>query len=266
MAKIRRAARRAPPAWRDYALALRRIERQLGAMLKATITENWASWSRQLTNATEHLKHDAASDDISGTLRQVTVEFEREYMPKAKDAATKQANKVNSQNREASNAATKTLLGVEPFGADTWTADYLDLFVESNAGLIKSISETQAQQVGQIVREALLAGRSLKETTAEIVERTGVAEARAQFLGRDQTGKLNSQLAAARMGRAGISSYVWSTSRDERVRDSHTDKEGETYEFQDPPPDTGNPGEDYNCRCVAIPVIDESDPDAVEEE
>lgn len=49
--------------------------------------------------------------------------------------------------------------------------------------------------------------------------------------------------------------YVWRTQRDERVRPSHRMNDGRIFSWSDPP-DTGHPGEDYNCRCEAIPYVE----------
>lgn len=59
----------------------------------------------------------------------------------------------------------------------------------------------------------------------------------------------------------GVTEYVWSTSDDERTRPDHKALDGKRFAYADPPVSnktTGtraNPGEDYGCRCVAIPVI-----------
>ena len=49
--------------------------------------------------------------------------------------------------------------------------------------------------------------------------------------------------------------YVWRTQRDERVRQSHWVNDGRIFSWSNPP-DTGHPGEDYNCRCEAVPYIE----------
>lgn len=49
--------------------------------------------------------------------------------------------------------------------------------------------------------------------------------------------------------------YVWRTQRDERVRPSHRVNDGRILSRSNPP-DTGHPGEDYNCRCEAIPYVE----------
>lgn len=48
--------------------------------------------------------------------------------------------------------------------------------------------------------------------------------------------------------------YVWRTQRDERVRRSHRINDGRIFSWSDPP-STGHPGEDFSCRCEAIPYI-----------
>ena len=54
---------------------------------------------------------------------------------------------------------------------------------------------------------------------------------------------------------AGITDqYVWRTRRDERVRSSHRMNDGRVFLWSDPPA-TEHPGEDYNCRCEAVPFV-----------
>ena len=78
---------------------------------------------------------------------------------------------------------------------------------------------------------------------------------RAALIARDQTSKLTSDLNELRQTQAGVEEYDWSTSRDERVRKSHREKEGRRFRWDNPPADTGNPGDDVLCRCVGIGVI-----------
>lgn len=49
--------------------------------------------------------------------------------------------------------------------------------------------------------------------------------------------------------------YIWHTQGDGKVRDSHAENDGKTFSW-DSPPDTGHPGEDYNCRCWAEDIED----------
>ena len=54
----------------------------------------------------------------------------------------------------------------------------------------------------------------------------------------------------------GVTDYVWSTSGDERVRPEHAARNGKVYKWSEPPAG-GHPGEDIQCRCRAIPVLDD---------
>lgn len=47
--------------------------------------------------------------------------------------------------------------------------------------------------------------------------------------------------------------YIWITQVDERVRTSHAERDGGIFDAANPP-EGGNPGDDYNCRCQAVPV------------
>jgi len=84
---------------------------------------------------------------------------------------------------------------------------------------------------------------------------------KAKFLARQETSLLVSKYREERYKDAGVSSYKWSTSGDERVRDRHKDLNGKVFTWDSPPitdQKTGNrnhPGEDYLCRCVAIPIL-----------
>ena len=44
--------------------------------------------------------------------------------------------------------------------------------------------------------------------------------------------------------------YIWRTKKDEKVRGKHAEREGKIFN-KHIPPEGGNPGEDYNCRCYS---------------
>lgn len=127
----------------------------------------------------------------------------------------------------------------------------------ANVQLIKSIRSQYLDKVQNAVTQALVSGSLNKDLAAQIKALGQTTEKRAMFIARDQSSKLNAALTQARHEDVGIKKYMWSTSLDERVRDSHADKEGLIFEYANPPADTGHPGHDFNCRCVAIPVFDD---------
>ena len=127
----------------------------------------------------------------------------------------------------------------------------------SNIQLIKSIRTQYLDKVQNAVMQAMVQG-TLNKDLAEQLKKLGEdVESRAMLIARDQSSKLNAALTRARHEEVGIKKYMWSTSGDERVRESHAEKDGQIFEYANPPADTGHPGHDVNCRCVQIPVLDD---------
>ncbi len=129
---------------------------------------------------------------------------------------------------------------------------------ERNILLVENAHRVYAQQVREVIDDPDTIGMRVESIKARILERGNVSESRAELIARDQTLKLNGQITATRQMRAGVEEYTWSTSGDDRVREEHEALEGETFSWLGPPL-VGHPGQDFQCRCVAIPVIQELD-------
>lgn len=132
-------------------------------------------------------------------------------------------------------------------------------WVDRNVALIQSVQGEQLDDIRSILDEAEIKGAHPSEISKQIQERTGVAQSRADLIARDQVLKLNATMTKSRQTAAGIDRYRWSTSQDDRVRPDHEELNGQIFYWNDPP-DTGNgnnhPGEDFQCRCVAVPILD----------
>ena len=125
----------------------------------------------------------------------------------------------------------------------------------ANVGLIKSIPTEYLEKVGKSVTDNFVEGIRW-EDLAKDIERVGdVTESRAKLIARDQTSKMNGAFNEVRQTSLGIDQYIWQTSGDERVREEHAANDGQVFAWNDPPA-TGHPGEDIQCRCVAIPYFD----------
>jgi SPP1 gp7 family putative phage head morphogenesis protein len=129
----------------------------------------------------------------------------------------------------------------------------------ANVELIKSIPDQYLDRVYETVTGAWSQGLRWESMVEQIQEDGDVTENRAKLIARDQTSKMNAAFSQERMEGVGIERYEWSTSQDERVRESHADMDGKVCDWDDPPDVDGenvHPGEAINCRCVAIPVVD----------
>ena len=75
---------------------------------------------------------------------------------------------------------------------------------------------------------------------------------------KDQAHQLNAVMNNIRQRALGAKRYRWQDRRDDRVRNAHRDAHNDVYSWTERPSKTGGfrPGEDFGCRCSAIPIID----------
>lgn len=160
---------------------------------------------------------------------------------------------------------------LEGVGVRDILGDKIDQFRQENLDKITSLADGEIDTLEGILDDAEASGMRVEDLRKQIQERFDVTRSKADLLARDQVLSLNAKITQSRQTQAGISKYIWSSSGDERVREMHDDLDGTEQAWDDPPVtnedgDTNHPGEDYQCRCVAIPVIPSIDdlPDADE--
>lgn len=155
-----------------------------------------------------------------------------------------------------------------------WWESMSDSWADNNYNLIRSNASAFTSKINTIVEQAVVNGTSPSELKKEIQRATtGLSDAKCKLLARDQIGKLQGQISQAQMTEVGLEMYIWSTSGDERVRDSHREMEGLLCRWDDSSvysPDGGktwidrpsgaidmHPGQDIQCRCVALAYFPE---------
>ncbi len=124
-----------------------------------------------------------------------------------------------------------------------------------NAELITSIPTQYLERVRTTVFEAARTGLRHEEVAKKLQDIEGVTRNRAKLIARDQTAKMQSSFNRIRQQSLGITKYTWQTAGDERVRPEHAANNGKVFSWSDPP-DTGNPGDEIQCRCTGIPYFD----------
>lgn len=127
---------------------------------------------------------------------------------------------------------------------------------------IKSFSEDSILQLRRAVEKNAQQGYRFDSLIDRIEDRYDVSKNKAKFLARQETSLFMSKFRKERFTEAGYARYKWKANLDARVRDRHAELDG-TIQFYDSPPIVdqttgrrGNPGEDFNCRCVDIPLVD----------
>lgn len=112
--------------------------------------------------------------------------------------------------------------------------------------------------------EKMIAAGSPRQSVRDFIEgRLDISSKRAKFIARQETSLYTSKLKEAQYKGADIKRYRWKTAGDRRVRPDHEELNNNEYSWDNPPSaehfSTGSPchpGEDYNCRCIAVPIVE----------
>ena len=256
--------RKKPPQWhhpssqeREYARALFSLTNELKRQIQEIIIPALPS----LISEVEQLYPTAPSrkDDFSDSLKRLINTVIQVIKGKVEEtiAASKVFGaQIASYNKRQFDRMTNSVFGIDIFIDQPWLLDQLKLFGSQNAQLIRSLPAQELDQVAQIIERGLQEGSRFHSMTQDIQETFGVTRRRAKLIARDQTSKLNASLTKLRQQELGVEEYIWQTAGDERVRPTHRAHDGKKFRWDQPPKDTGNPGTDINCRCVAVPVLE----------
>ena len=138
--------------------------------------------------------------------------------------------------------------------ASDW-AENLDLY-------IKSWSDENILKLREEIESPILTGGRAASLQAVIARNYAVSKAKAKFLAHQETSLLLSKYREARYKSIGVRRYTWRGAMDQRERPDHKELEGKVFDFKSPPVTnrkTGarhNPGEDWGCRCLAVPLVE----------
>jgi len=147
---------------------------------------------------------------------------------------------------------------------DYYSGDYykemLEKWVSDNVELIKTVPNQSLGKMKELVYQNYMKGSTTTDIVKEIQRQYEMSKRHAKLIARDQTAKLNAVITESQQRDAGVSRYTWSGVMDQRERRSHRALEGKIFNWDNPPETDGgrrcHPGQDYQCRCCAIPVFD----------
>jgi len=252
----------------SYCKAIERLMESLALRVRIL----WISEYPQLSRT---FRRDDVGDDLD-SLNQSLLAWQKETMGDRRGAFWSQlfalGSEISTFNNSQWNKFIEGVLGYAFNGDEPWLQPALSLWADNNYSLIKSLTETYIGQVNQMVVDGVQAGLRWEELSPKVLGLDDkLSIRRARLIARDQVGKLNGVLTQYRMQDAGIPEYKWLTSNDERVRSEHAPLHNRICRWDDPTvwkengkwvPRPGyvtksHPGYDIQCRCTAIPVLDE---------
>lgn len=199
-------------------------------------------------------------EDVQAIIRTIVgrlrLRVDNEHLREMEQAVRRYRDEVSRTNRMQIARQLRRMIGVDVFPNENALRNQLDLWFAENTDRIKQLTGGLIDGVSTTVQRGLRQGDRAEKLEKDLEKEAGKTLNKARLIARDQITKLNSSLTQMRQTSLGIEEYIWRTSRDERVRPSHREKEGNKYRWDDPPDDTGHPGMDYLCRCTAEPVIE----------
>jgi len=148
------------------------------------------------------------------------------------------------------------------------TGSLLKQLMAEQVHLIKSLPLDAARRVHEIAAEGITEGTRSNEIARKILETGKVTKSRAELIARTEVARTAATLTKARALHVGATHYYWRTSGDSDVRPGHKVMNGKICEFNNPPIiNEGTeqdphwmkhgPGEIWNCRCYAEPILDD---------
>ncbi len=205
----------------------------------------------------QSVRHDVGYADLIGEVFDgIRVNVARTVTVAAvSGVATQFAARTDDFNRGQVDRQFTSVLGIPVLRQERWLMPKLEAFVLDNVSFIKDITEKGTKDLQSLLMRRVEAGDSLRTIEKAIMEKMEATRRRARFIARDQVSKLNGKLTELRQTEAGVEAYVWRSTKDGADRPSHLHNDGKTFRWDDAP-DTGHPGDDFQCRCTAEPVLE----------
>ena len=174
----------------------------------------------------------------------------------------KQVNGLAGYHKKALIQTFQAALGIDmrPVLTEPITREFLKDRIAENVRLIKTIPDKFHQGlIASLQDELEFAPFDRQRLSKTLTREYGISGYNVRRIARDQTTKTIGGLTEVRQKQAGIAGYIWRTSGDESVRPSHAAHSGKYFLWSTPPPVTGHPGQDIQCRCTAEPVVRKAD-------
>ena len=250
------------------------------ALLNSSLSEHLPTLRRAIDNARAKMRYDdfdefgyhGMDDLIVGVFARIRRDFQhrsQRYQLERRILA------VSTQLRNFSVSQWRRLvrntLGVnilEDYYKGEFFRHSIGQWVNRNVNLITSVPQETLTELRTIIQSGWQQGTHNRVISKQIEAVYNVKKRKAEFWARDQVSKLNAEITQQQQKDAGVQEYVWSTSKDERVRGNpsglwpegkHYGFNGKRFSWAEPPevaPGRNcHPGEDYRCRCVALPVF-----------
>ena len=230
-----------------------------------------------ILNRDKKLYQDSLSDDLETTITML----KQKYSGITKSYVADITQIVNSLNRVQkskfiNNINSAVGVDLEQILHNENLEDFVSMQINKNVSIVKSIPDDFFKQIEAEIYNGVSNGATYGSIAKgingvkDISSVFGKLSNRTKFIARNEVENINSALVKKRSEKVGLKKFIWQTSRDERVRGnpagtypnakcSHYKLDGKVFTWADGA-NCGTkviyPGSDFNCRCVAINIIE----------
>lgn len=246
----------------QYNAKLQRLVRQIKKDIDAMLIPSIRNLAPEYVQDAARPTVDAWSDVILSLLGELKRRWSSEWVARG---AERIASEFVQSSLKKSERDLKKSAGVDAFSGSPMMRDYLKASAQQNVQLIQSIPAKYLEEVETLVIANMRSGMRPGFIVTALQEQFGVTQRRAKMIARDQTGKIQGELAEKQQRNAGFDYFQWLDSDDRRVRTRHREIADKVtaygkgiYRWDNLPlSDKGlpiKPGSDYQCRCTSRPV------------
>jgi len=210
--------------------------------------------------------HDGIGEDINIAIEAIRQKFD--FIAAAEQISQGMVSRVSRINENKTKKTIENAIGVDV--GNIIASENLTSFVEmqtiQNAELIKSVPQGAIEDIRRIVLNGLSEGLRHEEITKQISGSSlnstfNKMNNRIKTIARTEVAKLNSQITNKRLTNLGIKKAVWDATNDSRTRPCHAIRDGKEYDiavglYSSCDGNTIQPGQEINCRCVAVPIVE----------
>ncbi len=154
---------------------------------------------------------------------------------------------------------------IEPELSEQQKNEIAKAYTENVRGyVIKDFAQERIPEMRRKIQELVLKGYRTDKIQELLEKEYGIMSRKAKFLAQNETTIMLAEYKKVTYQEMGFDKFIWRTITDGRERELHKQLNGTVWRYDNPPiidERTGNrglPGQTYNCRCEAIPYMDDT--------
>lgn len=153
---------------------------------------------------------------------------------------------------------------IEPELSEAQKQEIAQSYTNNMRYYIKNFAEKRIPEMRQRVQELVLKGYRTDTIEKMLQREFNIMSDKVKFLAQQETSIMLAEYKRVTYQEMGFDKFIWRTIIDGRERPRHHELNGQIFRYDNPPyvdagkTRTGLPGQDFGCRCEAVPYRDDN--------